>query len=73
MKSGFVKREKPVDSYLQSYWSSSNDLSHPNYLFVQMVQRRLLPEEYTVGWISALLIELAAAEVLLDEEYDSIP
>jgi nucleoside phosphorylase len=30
-------------------------------------------EDFTVGWICALPVELAAAEQLLDERYDSIP
>ncbi|KAF2200475.1 purine and uridine phosphorylase [Delitschia confertaspora ATCC 74209] len=34
--------------------------------------RRLLPEEFTVGWIRALLVELAAALEMLDEEHDNI-
>lgn len=34
-----------------------------------MEQRRLRPEKYTVGWVSALPIELAAAKVMLDEEH----
>ncbi|KAH7128722.1 kinesin light chain [Dendryphion nanum] len=31
--------------------------------------RRLRPEEYTVGWICALPVELAAAQEVLDEEH----
>src|ERR1700722_2021770 len=30
-------------------------------------------EDYTVGWVCALPIELAAATVLLDEEHESFP
>ncbi|KAK2799233.1 hypothetical protein FQN51_007063 [Onygenales sp. PD_10] len=33
---------------------------------------RLRPEDFTVGWISALPIELTAAREMLDEEYDSL-
>jgi nucleoside phosphorylase len=33
------------------------------------VRRRLGATEYTVGWICALPIELAAAQVMLDEEH----
>ncbi|KAJ4988027.1 hypothetical protein SVAN01_06439 [Stagonosporopsis vannaccii] len=33
--------------------------------------RRLLREEYTVGWVCALDIELVAAQEMLDEEYDA--
>ncbi|KID95641.1 Nucleoside phosphorylase domain protein, partial [Metarhizium majus ARSEF 297] len=32
----------------------------------------LPPREYTVGWVCALPIELAAAEALLDEEHESL-
>ncbi|KAF2151440.1 ankyrin [Myriangium duriaei CBS 260.36] len=32
--------------------------------------RRLLREEYTVGWVCALPVELAAAKAMLDEEHD---
>lgn len=34
-----------------------------------MASRRLRREDYSVGWVCALPIELAAAQVLLDEEY----
>jgi nucleoside phosphorylase len=32
-------------------------------------KRRLSPHDYTVGWISALPLELAAAQTMLDEEH----
>src|SRR5271156_3067748 len=35
-----------------------------------MARRRLRHEEYTVGWVCALPIELAAAQEMLDEEYE---
>ena len=35
--------------------------------------RRLKIEDYTVGWISALPIELAAAAEMLDEEHQDLP
>ena len=35
--------------------------------------RRLKIEDYTVGWISALPVELAAAAELLDEEHEDLP
>jgi nucleoside phosphorylase len=38
-----------------------------------MAQRRLQPEQYTVGWVSALPLELAAAEEMLDEEHQDLP
>ena len=38
-----------------------------------MAQRRLRYEDYTVGWVRALPIELAAAQEMLDEEYQSPP
>src|SRR5947209_15886402 len=38
-----------------------------------MPKRHLCPEDYTVGWVSALLVELAAAAQLLDEEHEDIP
>lgn len=34
-----------------------------------MAKHRLDPDKYTVGWVSALPIELAAAKVMLDEEH----
>lgn len=34
-----------------------------------MAKRQLLREEYSVGWVCALPIELAAAHVMLDEEH----
>ncbi|KAF2202860.1 TPR repeat protein, partial [Delitschia confertaspora ATCC 74209] len=34
--------------------------------------RQLHPDEYTVGWICALPIELAAAQEMLDEEHDNL-
>jgi hypothetical protein len=33
---------------------------------------RLWPEAYTVGWVCALPIELAAAQELLDEEHEDL-
>jgi nucleoside phosphorylase len=38
-----------------------------------MAQRRLRREDYTVGWVCALPIELAAAAELLDEEHQDLP
>ena len=38
-----------------------------------MPQRRLHPEDYTVGWVCALPIELAAAAGMLDEEHQDLP
>jgi nucleoside phosphorylase len=38
-----------------------------------MSGRRLKTEDYTVGWISALPIELAAAAEMLDEEHQDLP
>jgi nucleoside phosphorylase len=36
------------------------------------MSRRLRREEYTVGWICALPVELAAAQEMLDEEHEDI-
>jgi len=38
-----------------------------------MARRRLNPEDYTVGWVCALPIELAAAAEMLDEEHQVLP
>src|SRR2546423_6522935 len=38
-----------------------------------MSQRRLRPEDYTVGWVCALPVELAAAAGMLDEEHQDLP
>ena len=38
-----------------------------------MKRRRLRPEDYTVGWVCALPIELAAATIMLDEEHKDFP
>jgi hypothetical protein len=37
-----------------------------------MAGRRLRREEYTVGWVCALPIELAAAQEMLDEGHESL-
>jgi nucleoside phosphorylase len=37
-----------------------------------MALRRLRREEYTVGWVCALPIELAAAQEMLDEEHEDL-
>jgi hypothetical protein len=37
-----------------------------------MVLRRLRAQDYTVGWVCALPIELAAARAMLDEEHQSL-
>jgi hypothetical protein len=37
-----------------------------------MAHRRLRREEYTVGWVCALPIELAAAQEMLDEEHEDL-
>ena len=38
-----------------------------------MALRRLDIQDYTVGWVCALPIELAAATAMLDEEHQSLP
>lgn len=38
-----------------------------------MIQRRLQATEYTVGWVCALPVELAAAQEMLDEEHEALP
>jgi hypothetical protein len=38
-----------------------------------MKRRRLQPEDYTIGWICALPIELEAATRMLDEEHHDLP
>jgi nucleoside phosphorylase len=38
-----------------------------------MAQRRLRVQDYTVGWVCALPIELAAATKMLDEEHQGLP
>ena len=38
-----------------------------------MMQRRLQAAEYTVGWVCALPVELAAAQEMLDEEHEELP
>ena len=38
-----------------------------------MKHRRLRPKDYTVGWICALPIELAAAQEMLDEKHEGPP
>jgi nucleoside phosphorylase len=35
--------------------------------------RPLRPDDYTVGWVCALPVELAAAQEMLDEEFDTPP
>jgi nucleoside phosphorylase len=37
-----------------------------------MARRRLRREEYTVGWVCALPIELAAAQEMLDEKHEDL-
>jgi hypothetical protein len=37
-----------------------------------MARRRLRREEYTVGWVCALPIGLAAAQEMLDEEHEDL-
>jgi len=38
-----------------------------------MLLRRLRIQDYTVGWVCALPIELAAATAVLDEKHQSLP
>src|SRR5438045_6123229 len=38
-----------------------------------MAQRRLRVQDYTMGWVCALPIELAAATMMLDEEHQDLP
>ncbi|KAH7129683.1 putative kinesin, partial [Dactylonectria estremocensis] len=38
-----------------------------------MKRYRLQPKDYTVGWVCALPIELAAAKVILDEDHEDLP
>ncbi|KAH7111142.1 nucleoside phosphorylase domain-containing protein [Dendryphion nanum] len=44
----------------------------PAYHNAYPMARRLRPEEYTVGWICALPVELAAAQEVLDEEHENL-
>jgi hypothetical protein len=37
-----------------------------------MASRRLRREDYTVGWVCALPVELAAAQEMLDEEHQDL-
>ena len=37
-----------------------------------MDHRRLRREEYTVGWVCAFPVELAAAQEMLDEEHEDL-
>ena len=37
-----------------------------------MARRRLRREEYTVGWVCALSVELTAAVVMLDERHEGL-
>ena len=46
-----------------------NNVSNPS----TMSLRRLRIQDYTVGWVCALPIELAAATVMLDEKHQSLP
>jgi nucleoside phosphorylase len=39
----------------------------------QIPQTRLARQDYTVGWVCALPIELAAAQEMLDEEHQGLP
>jgi nucleoside phosphorylase len=38
-----------------------------------MAAKTLVHDDYTVGWISALDVELAAAQAMLDEEHPDLP
>lgn len=37
------------------------------------ISKRLSHRDYTVGWISAIFVEFAAAQVLLDEVHEALP
>jgi hypothetical protein len=37
-----------------------------------MASRRLRREDYSVGWVCALPVELATAQVMLDEEHQHL-
>src|SRR5262249_5856037 len=37
------------------------------------LRRRLRREDYTVGWVCALPVEVAAARVILDERHQDLP
>jgi hypothetical protein len=39
----------------------------------QTPQPRLTRKDYTVGWVCALPVELAAAQEMLDEEHQGLP
>ncbi|KAF4210319.1 hypothetical protein CNMCM5878_004636 [Aspergillus fumigatiaffinis] len=54
------------------------EASHPNLycslrVYAQMAQRRFRMENYTVGWVCALPVELAAARKMLDEKHPDPP
>jgi nucleoside phosphorylase len=47
-------------------------MSTPTINMALTTRRRLRRDEYTVGWVCALPIELAAAQEMLDEEHDDL-
>lgn len=64
-------------AFFNSYELSVNHSSSPRatsaILFFHIPRRRLKATEYTAGWVCALPIELAAAQAILDEEYEGLP
>ena len=51
----------------------SAHVSRPYITQRQTPQPRLIRKDYTVGWVCALPIELAAAQEMLDDEHQSLP
>ena len=62
-----VTTEHTLAGRLNSFFTDGQD-----HRPVSRMSRRLRHKEYTVGWICALSVELAAAQEMLDEEHDDL-
>ena len=52
--------------------SSRSSDSHPTHLTITMESITLTHQDYTIGWICALEVELTAARCMLDEEHEDL-
>ena len=59
-------RKRRIESYIEDALVHQNDGTHLAFT------KRQSSDDYTVGWISALPLEMAAAKAMLDEIHDTL-
>lgn len=67
------KGSRRTDARLEFALKKQQGINNPNYIIPKSHRKVLKHEDYNVGWICALPIEMAAATAILDEIHTSLP